>query len=75
VATSRCEAERAPTRKALQNAGDAGVTRTEIYNLFSDHTKAGVIERVLMALLDQGRVSKTSEDTGGRPIERWRLVK
>lgn len=60
--------------KALQNA-DGGLTRTEIHHLFSGHVKSGDIEKALMPLLGQGRVSKTLEETGGRPTERWRFVR
>ncbi len=60
--------------QALQNSSD-GLTRTEIYHLFSGHVKSGDIERALMPLLGQGRVSKTAEETGGRPTERWRFVR
>jgi hypothetical protein len=60
---------------ALQNAGDGGLTRTEIHNLFSRHTKSSEVEGALMTLLSQGRASRTFEDTGGRPIERWGFVR
>ena len=56
---------------ALRNAGDGGLTRTEIRDLFSGHTKSNEVERALMTLLSQGSASRTSEETGGRPIERW----
>jgi hypothetical protein len=56
---------------ALQNAGDGGLTRTEIRNLFSGHASSHEIERALMTLLSQGRASRASEETGGRSIERW----
>lgn len=59
---------------ALQNASD-GLTRTEIHQLFSGHAKSGDIEKALMPLLGQGRVSKSIEETGGRPTERWRFVR
>ena len=59
---------------ALQKAADAGLTRTEIYHLFGNHAKSNDIERALMTLLTEGRASKTAEETGGRPTERWRFV-
>jgi hypothetical protein len=59
---------------ALQKAGEAGLTRTEIYHLFGNHAKSNDIERALMTLFTEGRASKTPEETGGRPTERWRFV-
>ena len=60
---------------SLQKAGDAGLTRTEIYHLFSNHTKSKEVERALMTLFTEGRASKTPEETGGRPTERWWFVR
>ena len=60
---------------AIQKAGDAGLTRTEIYHLFSNHTKSKEVERALMTLFTEGRASKTPEETGGRPTERWWFVR
>jgi hypothetical protein len=56
---------------ALRDAGDDGMTRTEISNLFGRHKNAGRINRALSLLLAAGRVRRESEDTGGRPSERW----
>jgi hypothetical protein len=59
---------------ALQKAGEAGLTRTEIYHLFGNHAKSNDIEHALMTLFSEGRASKSAEETGGRPTERWRFV-
>ena len=61
--------------EALRNAGEGGLTRAEIHRLFSGHTKSPEIERALVSLLSQGRASRTFEETGGRPTERWRFVR
>lgn len=61
--------------EALRNASEGGLTRAEIHRLFSGHTKSSEIERALLTLLSQGRASRTVEETGGRPTERWRFVK
>jgi hypothetical protein len=56
---------------AVRGAGDEGMTRTEISNLFGRHKNAGRINRALSMLLAVRRVRRESEDTGGRPSERW----
>ena len=56
---------------AVRDAGDEGMTRTEISNLFGRHKNAGRINRALSLLLAARRVRRESEDTGGRPSERW----
>ena len=56
---------------AVRDAGGDGMTRTEISNLFGRHKNAGCINRALSMLLAVRRVRRESEDTGGRPSERW----
>lgn len=56
---------------AVRDAGDEGMTRTEISNLFGRHKNAGHINRALSLLLAARRVRRESEDTGGGPSERW----
>ena len=56
---------------AVRDAGGDGMTRTEISNLFGRHKNAGRINRALSMLLAVRRVGRESEDTGGRPSERW----
>jgi hypothetical protein len=56
---------------ALRRNGDAGMTRTEISNLFSRHRSSGQIEASLAALAGAGKASSITRDTGGRPVEVW----
>jgi hypothetical protein len=49
-----------------------GVTRTEVRDLFSRNKKAREIDRALSALVDAGRLMRTSNADGhGRPAEVW----
>jgi hypothetical protein len=57
--------------QALRNAGDSGLTRTEIRDLFKRHQGADGINAALGELLRLGRVRRETEQTGGRPTERW----
>jgi hypothetical protein len=58
--------------EALRAAGQMGMTRTEISNLFGRNRSADQIERALEYLLKLGRVRRELEkDTGGRAAERW----
>jgi len=57
--------------QALRNAGDSGLTRTEIRDLFKRHQGAERINAALGELLRLGRVRRKTEKTGGRPTERW----
>jgi hypothetical protein len=57
---------------AIRAAGAAGLTRTEISQLFDRHKSADEIVRALGVLADAGHVTVTRKmDTGGRPEERW----
>ncbi len=56
---------------ALRVAGPAGMTRTEIRDLFKRNKSAERINQALALLLKMGSLSRTSEETGGRPRERW----
>ena len=58
--------------RALKSAPD-GLSRTDIRDIFGRHKNSNEVERALAALHDRSLVSKTSEETGGRPIERWSL--
>ena len=62
--------------KALRNQPD-GLTRTEIRDLFGRNRKAGEIERALCTLAEYGLAESVQAptDSGGRPPERWRLVR
>ena len=56
--------------EALRNA-PAGLTRTEIRDLFSRHQSTNEIGRALSVLLRAGHVRVLRQVTVGRPIERW----
>jgi hypothetical protein len=58
---------------ALRAAGKAGLTRTEIRNLFNKHKGTDEIDWALDLLARMGRARRESEATGGRPTERWFL--
>lgn len=48
-----------------------GLTRTDIRDLFGRNRRAGEIDRALGVLFKAGRAKKGTEQTGGRPVERW----
>lgn len=56
--------------QALRDA-DAGITRTEVSDLFTRHKPQSAIEAALRTLEREGLIQKRREDSGGRPIERW----
>ena len=57
---------------ALAKTRSAGVTRTEVRDLFSRNKKAREIERALTALEEAGRLHRTTITDGrGRPSETW----
>jgi hypothetical protein len=57
---------------ALAKTRSAGVTRTEVRDLFSRNKKAREIERALSALEEAGRLHRTTVTDGrGRPSETW----
>lgn len=58
---------------ALGAAGEDGVTRTDIRNHFKHNAKAERVTQALSLLLKAGRVRQVTEQTGGRPTERWFL--
>ena len=51
-----------------------GITRTEVSNLFSRNKKAREIDRALQALIDAGRLERTTmeEPRSGRTLTVWR---
>jgi hypothetical protein len=51
-----------------------GLTRTNIYQLFSKHTPAARIEQALGLLQTTGRAQCEVRYTEGRPVEIWRAV-
>ena len=56
--------------RALRAAPE-GLTRTEIRDLFKRHKGKAEIGRAMEVLVRQNFVRRTSEQTGGRPVERW----
>lgn len=60
--------------KALEQVGSAGLTQTQISNLFSGHKSSEEINTALLALLNQELVTSQTESTGGRPTVRWFAV-
>jgi hypothetical protein len=59
-------------RALRQNAN--GLSRTEVMSLFARHATAARINRSLTHLADRGLASGGQEETGGRPLERWRAA-
>jgi len=58
---------------ALRQQPD-GMTRTDIRDVFARNAKSADVERALLLLLREGRATRTSERTDGRPAERWRAA-
>jgi CRISPR/Cas system CSM-associated protein Csm2 small subunit len=56
---------------ALRAARASGLTRTQIRDLFQRNKSAERINQALALLLKMGKAAPVSEDTGGRPVERW----
>lgn len=50
-----------------------GLTRTEMNNLFSRNVSAEKIDGALSLLNDQKMIALSKEETGGRPLERWKF--
>lgn len=61
--------------KALRNAGEDGLTRTDIRDLLGKHENANRIEQVLHELSERGEAAYDMVRTNGRPIEVWRATK
>jgi hypothetical protein len=59
--------------EALRSAGNGGMSRTEIRDLFGRHKNADRIDQALALLLKLDCVRRVRQDTGGRPTERWFL--
>ncbi|MEJ7872795.1 MAG: DUF3987 domain-containing protein, partial [Rubrobacteraceae bacterium] len=60
--------------EALRAAGDEGLSRTEIRDLFGRHKGADRINQALGLLQKLGRIHKEDVPTGGRPTEKWYAV-
>jgi hypothetical protein len=61
-------------RDAIGFAGDEGLTRTVINDMFGGHVKKARIEAALMSLESAGLVVRERRETGGRPAEIWRAT-
>jgi len=59
---------------ALRQRPD-GMTMREIDDLFSGHKKASELQARRAQLLRLGRITVIRESTGGRPAERWTLIR
>jgi hypothetical protein len=61
--------------RALRGAGVAGLSRTDLFNLFGRNLAANKIDAALVTLLSAGKVRRgSSKKTGGRPVEMWFVV-
>ena len=62
--------------EALRDAGEAGMTRSEIYDLFGRNQRRNQIGAVLRNLESLGRARKQADkhEGPGRPTERWFLA-
>jgi hypothetical protein len=56
---------------ALREAGDAGLTRSEISELFHRNRSNAEIEDGLEILREHGLATWRDEPTSGRPVQRW----
>jgi hypothetical protein len=59
---------------ALDQAGETGLTRDELRDVFSRHRTRGELDSALRLLLDAGWITEAIEETGGRPATRYRLA-
>jgi predicted transcriptional regulator len=60
--------------EALREAGEEGMSRTEIHDLFGRHLKGRVLGAILRDLEAQGRIHRKKMPKGegpGRPPEVW----
>lgn len=60
--------------RALRGAADAGLNRTEINKGLDGHRRREEIDRALRVLAESGLAVSRSEQTTGRPAERWFAV-
>jgi hypothetical protein len=62
--------------RALKEAGEPGLTQTQLNDLFSGHHHRGALARSLTTLVEAGRVTCRKEENGrGRPSRRWFAVR
>jgi hypothetical protein len=60
---------------ALRGAGEKGMTRSAIVDVFDRHKPATEVARALGRLSAGGYAIPSIEPTRGRPIERWRVAR
>ena len=61
--------------RALLGAGDDGLSRTDIRDMFGRNRSAGAIDNALQMLLRAQRVRTFQVSTNGRPREMWAALK
>lgn len=57
--------------EALEAAGDDGLSRTQIRDLFERHKNSETVTTALTSLREAGRVHMEERKTGGRPVKVW----
>jgi hypothetical protein len=57
--------------RALRQAADAGMTRTQLRDLFGRHQNVDRIALSLSTLERYGKAKSISRETAGRPAETW----
>jgi hypothetical protein len=57
--------------RALRGAGTAGLSRTDLINLFGRNLSASQIDAALVVLLCAGKARRRNIKTAGRPREMW----
>jgi len=60
--------------EAIRNAGEAGMSDTDIYGMFGGNKSANERNRAIDLLLNLGRIAKTTEATQGRPRTVYRAT-
>lgn len=53
---------------------DAGLSRTEISDLFLRHVSSSRIDLALVSLEALNLIQRIKQETGGRPVERWTAI-
>jgi hypothetical protein len=61
--------------RRLRQAGEVGVSRTDISHNFGRHVEAGKIGAALAVLAKKGLAGGEMVASGGRPVEVWRVAK
>jgi hypothetical protein len=60
--------------RALREASEEGMTRTDISNFFGRHRSSAQIDASLAALAGAGKAKSATRNNGGRPAEVWFAV-